>query len=237
MATASIVNLWYRMMGLAKAGTSGMDDAASFNGKIDSVQKSLAELLIEVAEENQKVSDALSWLKKTSGNLTTASDGSITFPSDYLHIDSLSFVAGGKKYPGIKLRTSEIDMSATSPIRGSNATAPNENNYYFMAGTLYVSPEVAAIVVNMRYYKQVPAATIVLTPTSDSNGDYVIPTVGTDLGWPVQMFNLLLYMVLEQYGVEVKENMLIQYAEMGITKEMIRTKMSDFQGYDARKLG
>jgi len=37
------------------------------------------------------------------------------------------------------------------------------------------------------------------------------------------MFNLLLYMTLEQYGLEVKEQMLIQYAEMGITKEMVKT--------------
>lgn len=235
MATASIVQLWYRMMGLAKAGTSGMDNQFAFNGRMDSVQKSLTELLIEVAEENQGITDALNWLKKSSGNLTSDGDGSITFPDDYLHIDSLSYVTGGSKWPATKLRTAEVDMTSSSPIRNSNF-ANNELNYYFIGGTLYVSPEVEDVVVNMRYYKQVPAAEIVLTPTSDDTGDYVTPTVGTELGWPVNMFNLLLFMMLEQYSIEVKENLLLEYAEMGISREMVRTKMSDFQGYDRRKV-
>lgn len=219
MATASIVQLWYRMMGLGKAGTSGMDDQFSFNGKVDSVQKALVEMLIDIAEENQKVTDALNWLKKSSGSITADGAGMIVMPTDYLHLDSLSFVSGGKNYPGSKLRTDEVDMTTTSPIRASNATAPNENNYYFNSNTLYT--EVPASVVNMRYYKQVPAATIVLTPVSDDTGDYVTPTVGTDFGWPTSMFNLLLYMVLEQYGVEVKENLLLDYAQYGISKEII----------------
>lgn len=222
MATASIVNLWNRMMGLAKAGTSGMDDQDSFNGKIDSVQKSLGEILIDLAEENTKVTDALNWLKKTSGNLTPDGTGMIALPSDYLHIDSLSFIANAKKYPGTKLRTDEVDMTGTSPIRGDNATAPNEQNYYFQNGALYLFDTSATI--SMRYYKQVPTASIVLTAVSDGSGDYVTPSVGVEFGWPVQMFNLLLYMTLEQYAIEVKENLLIEYAQYGITKEMIRSR-------------
>jgi hypothetical protein len=39
-----------------------------------------------------------------------------------------------------------------------------------------------------------------------------------DLGWPASATNLILYKMLEKYGVQVREQLLQQYAEYGIVQ-------------------
>lgn len=222
ITTVSIVAVWQRVMDLGKSGTSGMDSEDEFNGKVDAVQKSLEQALIDVTEENQKVTDALNWLKKPFGSLVSDANGLITFPDNYLSLDTLFLVAGGNQYPMDKLRTNQISMTRTSPIR-QPVVANNEVDYYFKNNGLYVMPEQAGITVDGLYYMQVPAATITLTPESDDNSDFLVPTVGTDFGWPTSMFNILVYMILQQFGVELKEQWLVEFAQYGISVETIKT--------------
>jgi len=219
----SIVNVWKRVMDLGKSGTSGMDSQDEFNGKVDSVQKSLVQMLLDVTEENQKVTDALNWLKKPSGNLTSDATGLITLPNDYLYLDSVSFVGtGGALYPTDKLRTNQLNMTRTSPIRKPDPVN-NSVDYYFKQNNMYVMPEQAGIVINFLYYIQVPVASIVLTPQSTDNSDFLAPTAGTEFGWPTSMFNILVYMILQQFGVELKEQWLVEFADYGISTETIKT--------------
>lgn len=225
-ATASIVNAWYQVMDIAKAGTSGQDSMDEFNRRVDAVQKTLAELLINVSEENQKVTDALDWLKKDSGALTSGAFGIVVLPDDYLHLDTCEIQISGVWEAATKLGTNSIAMTRTSPIRNDGS------NYYFKANNMYVLPEVAAVPVRFIYFKEVPAASITLTPVSDDTGDYETPTVGVEFGWPTSMFNLLVYMLLEKYGISVKERLLYEFAQYGINEEMIKAKPTDFTDYD-----
>lgn len=221
-AVASIIGVWKRTQELAKTGTSGQDTEEEWNNKSNSAQKALQQLLIDVAEINEKASDALNWLKISSGVLSSDSTGKVTFPDNYLHMDSVTYVSGGQRYPSVKLATNEIDMTRTSPIRKPDLTT-NDINWYLKGGALYVMPEQASIVVDLMYYRVVPDASIVLTPVSDDDSDLVTPSVGVAYGWPVSVFNLLVYLILEQLGVELKENMLVEFADFGINREMIKT--------------
>lgn len=217
-----IVEVWQRVMDLAKTGTSGQDTQDEFNGKSNSAQKILQEALIDVAEVNQKASDALSWLKVPSGNLTTDATGKITMPANYLHLDTLELIADGARWPAHKIRSNEVSNTRVSPIRKSDL-AKHELNYYFKSGGIYTMPEQAGIVVDMMYYKKVPDASILLTPVSTPDSDLVTPQVGIEYGWPSSVFNLLVYLILEQLGMELKENILFEYSQFGITREMIKT--------------
>lgn len=218
-----VVQVWQRVMDLAKAGTSGMDTEDEFNGKLNSSQMIMEEALIDVAEINQKASDALSWLKIASGPVVSDSTGAITMPEDYLHLDTAAFINGSSvRFPATKLRTNEIEMTRSSPIRAPDISN-NEINYYFKSGGIYVMPEQAGIKLDFLYYKKVPDASITLTPASDQDGDLVTPSVGVELGWPLSVQNLLVYCILEQFGVEIREEMLYEYAQFGITREMIKT--------------
>lgn len=225
-ATASIVDAYNLVMDITKSGTSGQDSQDEFNRRVKSVQRTLVEMLVDVDEDNEKVTDALKWLKKTSGDLTSDADGLITFPDDYLHLDTVTFInADGAKFPTTKIGTSSVDMYRTSPIRKANLTK-NKINYYLENSALYVQPEQAGVKVRLKYIKEVPDATITLTPMEDA-GDYVTVAVGAEFGWPTSVFNLITYMLLEQYGVEIKEQLMVEYAQYGISKEMIRANTSD----------
>lgn len=216
-----IVEVWQRTMDLAKTGTSGQDTQDEWNGKANSAQKIITTALIRVAEINQEASDALSWLKVPSGPITSTGLGEIVLPSDYLGFDTAEYIANGGRWPVTKLRSNEIALTRTSPIRKPDLTK-NEISIYFKSGAMYVMPEQAGLDVDFLYYKQVPDASVILTPASNLDGDLVTPTIGVDFGWPISMFNLLVYTILEQMGIELKEQLLLEYAQFGITRDMIK---------------
>lgn len=216
-----IIEVWQRTMDLAKTGTSGMDTVDEWNGKANSAQLILEQALIRAAEINQEASDAISWLKVPSGTLVSDSTGKITLPNDYYGFDTLELIGTDGRYPAYKVRSNEVGMTRTSPIRKSDLTK-NKLRYYFKSGDLYTLPEQAGISVDFLYYKQAPDASIVLTPVSSDDSDLVTPTVGVDFGWPMSVFNLLVYTILEQLGVELKEQWLLEYAQFGISREMIK---------------
>lgn len=223
MASASIVSVWNRMNQVAKAGTAGYDDQDEFNGKIDVVQKQLSNLLIDNAEGNQKITDALMWLRKTSDPLVCDANGIIPLPDDYSRLDSIAYVDNsGVTWPSHKLASNEVDMTRSSPVRKPNL-ALNETYYYFQNQAPVMMPE-QPIKAQITYYPPVPAATIVLTPNSDTNSDYLVPTVGDELGWPDFCQNLIIYMVLEQFGVECKEELLVEFAQLGINREVFKSQ-------------
>lgn len=217
-----IIEVWQRVMDLAKTGTSGMDTQDEFNSKANSAQKVIATALMRVAEINQEASDALSWLKVPSGALTTDATGKITMPANYLGFDTAEYIANGGRWPVTKIRTNEIANTRRSPIRKPDLTT-NDICIYFKSGGMYTMPEQAGLVIDFLYYKKVPDASIVLTPASDDEGDLVVPSVGTDFGWPMSVFNLLVYAILEQLGIELKEQLLLEYAQFGVTRDMIKT--------------
>lgn len=217
-----IVEVWQRVMDLAKTGTSGMDSEDEFNGKVKLAQNRLAELLKDVDEENERASQALSWLKKDSGALTTSSDGSLTMPTDFSSLITVTLLKSGSRYPGTKYRNNEVDTVRTSPILAPDLSL-NEIGFYNRSGKVFIMPEAGGTAVDMLYYIKVPNATINLQPSQTDDADLVIPAVGTDFGWPEFCFNLLVYAILEQLGIEIREDMLFEYARFGISEEMIKT--------------
>lgn len=219
--TASIVSVYNRVMDLAKAGTSGMETQDEFNSIIESVQPALQQLLMDADEANQKVTEALKWIKP-SVTLVTGANGLITLPNDYLQVATIALVQNATSYPAEKLPVNQISMTRTSPIR-KPILANNQLKYYFKDGSAYTMPEQSGITINMIYHKVVPAAIITLTPASDVDSDFLVPTADVDFGWPTSMYNLLVYMVLEQYGIEVREDLLLAYSQLGITREIIKT--------------
>jgi len=219
ITTASIVDIYNRVSQLTKSGTSGYVSQDEFNGIIKAKQLTLEELLIEVEGENEKASDLIAWLKVFS-LLTASASGVLTMPADYLHVDTLSLKVGNNYYPVQILQTESVDMTRTSPVRAPDITQ-NDVNAYWEAGALTMMPE-QAMTIRMRYYKQPPDALLVLTPTSDADNDYLAPTAGTELGWPFAAHNLLSYLVLMDYGVEMKQQETFEFAQYGITIEMIK---------------
>lgn len=216
-----IVDIYNRVSQLTKTGTAGYVDQDEFNGIIAAKQQSLLEMMIDVEEENEKASDLIFWLKKVATGATDA-NGKITPPGDYLHLDSMSLVVGSALYPMNKIDTDQVEMLRTSPILFPDL-ANNEVSYYKEAGKLISFPEVP-LNYRMRYYAIPPVAAITLTETGDGGGDYLTPTVDTELAWPQSAYNLLVYMVLMDFGIELKQQEIFEFAQYGITVEMFKNQ-------------
>lgn len=221
MVNTSIVAIYERVSQLTKSGTSGYIDQDEFNGMIDAKQKSLLSMLIDVEGENKKAAELINWLK-SSADLAADANGLLTLPDDYFWVRSVSLKVGALLYPAQRLLDDQIEMTRTSPIR-KPVLSNNEVNWYFSGGTISMMPEVA-MTTRLRYYMEPPVASITLTESGDTDGDYLTPTEDVAFGWPDSAFNLLTYMVLMDYGVEMKEQEIFEFAQYGITIEMVKNQ-------------
>lgn len=213
--------VYNRVNALAKTGTSGYDDEEEYNSKTYVAELRLVEMLTDVYETNTKASDALNWLIKDT-DIVSGANGLLTLPTDYLHLSTIQLKVGSNLYPTDKIRTNELGMVRTSPIRGMDLTK-NKVGYYFKQGAIYTLPEQASITMRMTYISKPVFSTITLTPATDANTDYLTVTGGSNFGWGEQMFNIIVYLILEQLGVEMKEQWLLEFANFGITKETLIT--------------
>ncbi len=212
--------VWHRVKDLARTVTTGYDNQDEYNSKTYAAELALLEMLVDVYEQNTKASDALDWLIAES-QLSTNSDGRIILPPDYVHTASVQLVVSGDKYPASKVRTNEVAMYRTSPVRGFDV-GKNDIGYYFKLGNLYTLPEQSGIDILLTYIKKPVFSSVVLTVISTPTEDYLDLTGGVDFGWPEQLFNIIVYLILEQLGVELKEQWLLEFSAYGITREMIK---------------
>lgn len=214
-----VVTLWNQVQTTAKAGTSGYQSQNEFNADLDTVQKRIANVLCDNYDASQKVEDALFGLLVTQTGATN-STGVISTPNNYYRLISVWVNVGTNPSiptPASKIASNQISAYATSYVRKPSVTT-NDYSYYYLDSTIQMMPK-ATLNCTLVYCKTPPTANIVLTPSSDDNSDYITPTAGTDLIWSPILFNLFLYMMLEMLGVEMRDNIIYEFSQLGIPKE------------------
>jgi hypothetical protein len=223
----SIVALWNQVQTSAKTGTSGYQSENDWNRDIDTVQKRIANVLCDNYDKSQKVEDALFGLLVTHSGTSTStgifsssnSFGVISNPSDYFRLISLWINIGGIPTPASKIASSQISAYSTSYVRRPSV-ADGNYSYYYLDGSIQVMPA-QQLPVTLVYCKVPPIATIVLTENSDANSDYVVATAGHDLIWSPVVYNLFYYHMMEMLGLEMKDQLLFEYSQLGIPKEYL----------------
>lgn len=215
---------------LAKSGTSGYTTEDEDNADLYAVQYEILGLLCDNYENNQKVSDALINHVRTlqidtdiTGVITITDSGAGASQSDGEYgLDdyyrTLTVLYDGL-YPTTKINTNEIGMYQTSPIRRFD-TAKNRAGYYFADGSINMLPA-EAMEVTLIYCRKPTDAIIAYTSESDDDNDYqTIDEADTvDIEFPESLFNLFVYKMVERLGISMKEQVLFEYAQLGITKE------------------
>lgn len=210
----SVVDLYNSTSQRMKSGTSGFTTQAEWNNILSSVQKELSEYLFTFYESNTQVQDAISFLAKPA--TATVTSAGLSKPSDYIHFISAT-IGGYPVYP-IKLNQRAVvnQLSSRKP-----STATNKY-YYFMEDDKIKFLPSGTLSVSYTYLRKPAEASIVLTATEDDFNDYLVPSVGVNLEWPPTMFNLILYMMLEKLGFESKDQLTLEFSQLGIQKESIK---------------
>lgn len=218
----STARVWRRVGELAKSGTSGYDDQGSFNDKIASVQTEMQELLYPLYEKNQAATDAMAPFVMRSLE-TSDNAGEVSKQDDYAHALSVLLIKGDSQYPTHKIGVNGRGMIITSPVR-QPSYEDNEIVYYFANDTICVEPKMI-MDLEVCYLRKPDEAKIALLEVSSDDSDYLtVDDLNTiDLEWPESVFNLLVYLLLEKLGVEMKEEILFEYSNFGITRDMIKT--------------
>lgn len=202
----SVVRLWETLMQSARTATSGYQTAGEFNRDLASVQTGLLGLLAPMYALNIQVQELLSPFVKS---VTI----SATRPTECAYF--LGATING--IPSYEITPLQAPIYTSSPIRNPSATNPTAYHYFINGGISYIHN--GTLGGTMQYIRYPLASTIVLTPVSEANKVYVVPTAGTDLEWNENAFNLILGMMMQKLGLELKENILLEYANLNINLE------------------
>lgn len=206
----SVVRLWNTLMQSAKSSTSGYQNQDEFNRDLAAVQTSAMGILCPLYAKNTMVQELLAVFVKSAAV-------SLTKPADCFYFLGAT-INGIAAYP---ITPEQAAIYASSPIR--NPSAKNPSAYWYMLDNDLVYLHAGSLAGTMRYIRTPEAATIVLTPVSEADRDYVTPTAGADLEWPESAFNLLLALMMQKLGLEMKEDLLMSIAQMGIQFEIEKT--------------
>lgn len=205
----SVVRLWETLVQSAKVGTSGYQSASEFNRDLASVQTSLLSLLCPMYAINQQVQELLTPFIKSVAVSTTR-------PAECAYF--LGATVNGTA--SSEITPLQAPIYAQSYIRNPSNINHVVYHYFINGGIVYMYA--GTFMGSMQYIRYPLAATIVLTPVSDANRDYVVPTAGVELEWNENAFNLILYMMQEKLGLELKEQIQMSFAALGIQNEVTK---------------
>lgn len=222
----STAKLWERLQALSKSGTSGYFTQDEFNSNLYSAQYSVLSVCCDNYENNSKVSDYLiNHIKEVS--VTTVTGGRLyadmeTSLPDYYRSLALNYISGGVENPSIKIAVNEEGMYLTSAVRKPDLSK-GRTLYVIKGGSPVVLPKQSGLSMNFTYCAKPEEAKIVFTTAEDEDNDYlVIDGAETiDINFPEGLFNLFVYYMLEAMGIEQKENLLLEYSQLGLNRTTI----------------
>lgn len=195
--------------------TSGYQDDVDINRNLAMIDNELMETFAPLYSENGKVQDILSAFIEMKED-QTVTNGKLDKPTDYVqYVDSV--YKGKPVYPR---NVNEISLIETSPIRIPTL----EKGPYFVA---FYSDEInykpkEINKVNLVYIRRPVPGEIKFTPVSTDDSDYNTITVQREIEWPERVFNLFYYHLLEKYGIEKKDELELEYSQLGIQRELVK---------------
>lgn len=207
---------------LTKENQSGFDSGTDYTGFINIVQYELSQYLYSLFEVNQNAVDLAAPITVTQA-VSSGSGGIIPYPEGYNHLLSIQYV----KSANVLLKVQRVGINQLAiinriPQRRANLTK-DRILYSFDKDGIHVQPA-QALNFKIVYFKYPPDAKIAYTYT-EVNGEAkrTVDTANTvDLVWGMNCYSLILYMVMDKMGISHRDEILNEYARLGIAKEEVK---------------
>lgn len=202
----------YRM---AKVGTSGYDPTPDFIPKANEAQGDLMNILTPYYGKIQAIDDMLDFLVVEA--TPTFTSGVMNKPNGYYGFISMWKTTAGKALPVGKLKTNQIGTNDQNSIRRATAAKPK---YYFRNSSVILRPSNGDSGLSYMYFRKPTDISITTTPVETDEDDYETVTAKTDFEWPDRVKNLLIYLIVQRLGVEMKEPILYEVSQLGIKQNL-----------------
>lgn len=206
--------LYNRVNDYLKKYQSGFDTVADYNGKFYQVQYELANYLIAIHARNERAQQYLQPLI-VSANVTSSASGVMPLPAEFMYYLSGEYL--GK--PIHKVSVNQLITYETLPQRRGDLSKSRVNITGINNGWLAKPASVFTVLIN--YVKHPPASSIAFTLSATGEEDiltYDEPNT-VDFVWSEDCINLLVYMMLDKVGMSVREELLREYAQLGLAQE------------------
>lgn len=226
----AVLDLWNRTNQYAQKYMSGQTVVATFNAALAEVQAEIYNDLSPYYQQNEKVRGLLNvWVKSLRANFI---GGAFTMPSgptdpQFDRIVSLA-ITDGANPPTIQFEVNPItegELVYANRIPQRKPDVSKKRVYYLMDGPLVINvlPQTVALPFLLYYLCYPTKAEIAFTYTSTSDEDVMAynSVASTDLLWSKDAFNIILYKMLEKYGIETRDQWVEEYAKYGLAKPIL----------------
>lgn len=112
-----------------------------------------------------------------------------------------------------QIKTNQVGAIGQNTIRRGTVTAPNVR---LEAGNFVLTPINGDTGLNLIYFRLPADVDIVVTPVEGETDDYEAVTDQTNYEWPARCANLLIYLLVNRLGGEMKQEILVELAGLGI---------------------
>lgn len=229
--------LWQRINQYGQKYLSGQVVVDAFNTALTEVQTEVYTDLSPYYQTNEKIRGILQpWVKKATG---TAANSLFTIDDTkgiFDRIVSLAVTATGDPTTILfeinPIMEGELVYANRIPQRAPNFA--QKRVYYLMESqstvadidaeaSIRLAPNIATLDY-LAYYLVYPyeaKIAFILSETDDEDIMTYDPTESIDLAWGMDAANLILYKMLEKYGVNTREQWLLEYAKLGLSETMV----------------
>ncbi len=217
--------LWKRLEDYGKKFQSGQDVVDEFNGKIAEIQLEVINDLSPFYQTNELVRGVLDvWTRKIDA--TSPSTGTIVRPvvgaEVFMRVISMGVLDADNKYDYEIVQYVETELAIANRIPQRRPSVANKVVCYVPYNkVIQLYPE-QAIKYRMYYFIYPTLARIAFTYTSTADEDVMTYDAGgsIQLAWDESASNIILYKLLEKYGIANRELWLSEYAKLGVNTSL-----------------
>lgn len=200
---------------ITKVGTSGYDSNADFVAKANELNIDAMNMLTPHYGKIEALDDILNtFVKEIPATFTS---GVLNIPNDFYGLIGLNKTITGNSIPLRKLKTNQLGAIGQNSIRKPTVAKPK---YYLRDSKVVLLPSNGDPGVSILYFRLPAAVSITVSAVSGPDDDYEQVTAQTDYEWVPRVKNLLIYLMVQRLGGEMKEQILFEISQLGIQQNL-----------------
>lgn len=218
MTNIDIVKLYQFVSQTRRSGSSGYESDDEFNANVSVVDNELYRSLIPFYSKDDRIQKLFAPFVQTKP--LTLVKGAANLPDDFTKYIDTIFEGGSKiVYPRNLNERAVIKSSAIQ-----NPSVSSEEYFVFFDGAKVSYLPESLTKGDLVYIRTSVPGEIKFNYVASEESDYFTAEKVKDIEWPDELFGLFAAMLLEKYGFQNRESVALEYANLGIERNIVNTQ-------------